>query len=570
MSAAAIASGSGSGRSSRSDGSIWLFGPGIDIAFGCGGLYLVLFSLMAGGAFGIPTGVHELLAPALILLFSLPHYGATLLRVYERREDRQRYHFFAVWGAVLVYGLYFVGLNVPVVGAWFLTLYLTWSPWHYSGQNFGIAMTFLRRAGVPVDARTRRLLQLSFTLSFVVVFLASHGGFGRQADYAVSNRYAGNFEFLSLGLPAAITDVAMPLCLLGIVLCLGGVALGLRGKVDLRAAVPTALIVVLQTVWMTVPFALGHYRISTGIPFIDLVTRSTLFTYIAVAHSCQYLWVTSFFARKSSTWSNQGVYWLKAMAFGHAVVLVPTVLAVATPLAGVSFDAGPAVLVIAALNLHHFILDGAIWKLRSGPIANILLRDQPPEGAPLAVAQRRPWRRPLAVGVLALFLATASLQAGNRILGVEDGLRKGDPERASAALDRLAWLAQESSADRMRIGDAFVALGRTEDAEREFARSVALRATPAALLKLAQTRAARGNPAGALDAYDEALELEPRWVPAMEGGGLMAYHAGMYEEAVRRLRPLFAAGHASADARAAYLASRRALQERAAGGVPDG
>ena len=35
----------------------------------------------------------------------------------------------------------------------------------------------------------------------------------------------------------------------------------------------------------------------------------------------------------------------------------------------------------ALVNLHHFILDGAIWKLRDGRIARLLLGRNPPDGA---------------------------------------------------------------------------------------------------------------------------------------------------------------------------------------------
>ncbi len=545
------------GSSGPAAGSAWLFGPAIDIAVGCGGLYLLLFSFMAGGAFGISDAQHDLLRPLLILLFSLPHYGATLLRVYERSEDRARYRLFGLWGAVLVYGTYAAGLNFPIVGAWFLTVYLTWSPWHYTGQNFGIAMTFLRRAGVTLDPRSRRFLQVSFTLSFLVVMLTSHGSFGQQADYALVNRYAGGFAFISLGFPAWFTAAAVPACLAGIVVCLIGAGFGLRGQASVRECIPAIMIVLLQTIWFTVPFSLGHFGISTGIPFIDLVTRDTLFTYIAIAHACQYLWITTYFARRSTTWSNYGMYWAKAIAFGHAAILIPTLLAVKTPLSSLSYDAGVAVLAIAALNLHHFILDGAIWKLRSGRIANILLRsgkDEETETKPAPV-----WRRPLVLAAVAVFLAAALFQTTARVAGVEAGLRDGSPESASRALDRLSWFAEESGADRLRIGESFAAAKQPAQAAREFERSLALRETPPGWARLAEARESLGDPQGALDAYDAALALEPLWVTAIEGGGLVAHRAGMHEEAVRRLRPLFSAGWENPEVRDAYLESRRAL-----------
>jgi hypothetical protein len=50
-------------------------------------------------------------------------------------------------------------------------------------------------------------------------------------------------------------------------------------------------------------------------------------------------------------------------------------------LSPVPFDTGLLLLVNAAVNLHHFVLDGAIWKLRDGTVARIL------EGAFVIAAQ---------------------------------------------------------------------------------------------------------------------------------------------------------------------------------------
>ena len=69
----------------------WLFGPVPDLLLGCGIGYALLFVVMtfAGTEFraAIPFG----LAPLVALAAGTPHYGATLLRVYGRREDRRAY-----------------------------------------------------------------------------------------------------------------------------------------------------------------------------------------------------------------------------------------------------------------------------------------------------------------------------------------------------------------------------------------------------------------------------------------------------------------------------------------------
>jgi hypothetical protein len=56
-----------------------------------------------------------------------------------------------------------------------------------------------------------------------------------------------------------------------------------------------------------------------------------------------------------------------------AVWVVPVVLFAPEALGTFSFDAGLAMLVGSAANIHHFILDGVIWKLRSRPVARVLL-----------------------------------------------------------------------------------------------------------------------------------------------------------------------------------------------------
>ena len=60
--------------------------------------------------------------------------------------------------------------------AWLFTAYVMWSPWHYAGQNFGLSMMFLRRAGVDVTPRERRWLHLAFVASYVMLLAAFNEG----------------------------------------------------------------------------------------------------------------------------------------------------------------------------------------------------------------------------------------------------------------------------------------------------------------------------------------------------------------------------------------------------------
>ncbi len=51
-----------------------------------------------------------------------------------------------------------MGLYSPTVGSWLLTLNLTWSPWYYTSQNYGIVLTYLHRRGVDVTPDLKRLV----------------------------------------------------------------------------------------------------------------------------------------------------------------------------------------------------------------------------------------------------------------------------------------------------------------------------------------------------------------------------------------------------------------------------
>ncbi len=59
---------------------------------------------------------------------------------------------------------------------WIFTLYICWSPWHYTGQNYGLMMMFARRAGLSPTENERQALHLSFVASFLMLMLSFQTG----------------------------------------------------------------------------------------------------------------------------------------------------------------------------------------------------------------------------------------------------------------------------------------------------------------------------------------------------------------------------------------------------------
>jgi hypothetical protein len=229
----------------------WLFGPVPDLLIGCGLLYAI--ALPAFFAFGSELRAHQpdALMPLLVLFVSLPHYGATLLRVYEKAEDRRLYRRHALYSSLLVFAAFVLALHVPVAAMALTTLYLTWSPWHYTAQNFGLASMFLRRRGAAVGPTLSRSLRLSFVLSYGLAFLWMHTGEGTPADYAIPLAQ-DSARFVGLGIPPRVSLALGVLLLVAYLAALGATLVLLLRTATLRAAGPTLALLLTQVLWFSV------------------------------------------------------------------------------------------------------------------------------------------------------------------------------------------------------------------------------------------------------------------------------------------------------------------------------
>ena len=227
----------------------WLFGPAIDLVAGCGLGYVAVAVVVA---LARPSMARvEAWIPLVILVTGIPHYGATLLRAYGDPVARRRHALHAFGLSGLVWIAFLVGLTRPVGGAALITLYLSWSPFHYAAQNFGLALMFLHRRGVPVPPSLRRALSASFTLAFALTLVAWHraGSAGQDWLYAAGAGY----RFVPLGIPAPIVKIAS--FVIGaayLAVTIGAIAMMARGGRS-RAALPALALVASQVLWFVLP-----------------------------------------------------------------------------------------------------------------------------------------------------------------------------------------------------------------------------------------------------------------------------------------------------------------------------
>jgi len=496
----------------------WIYNPALDLIVGCGAwsapLLLLSYFSPASNARTWSIAFY-----VLALFFNYPHYMATIYRAYHRSEDFQKYRIFTVHTTALIVLTLLLSHYWLRLLPWIFTIYLTWSPWHYSGQNYGLFMMFVRRAGADPDKNTRRALYSAFIVSYLILFLGFHTGPSTDS------------LFLSLGIPRVVSRWEQ------IILSVAFVVLSVYGLRNLarttgwRKLIPSLTLFSSQFLWFLLPSAISlikgleipQNRYSSGV--------------LAVMHAAQYLWITSYYARREATGNaaeNAPRNWRPLAYFG---VLVVGGIALFVPgpwLASRAFhhDFTASFLIFTALvNIHHFILDGAIWKLRDGRIASLLLnsRQQISEaasqaGGTFAAAGR--WMvgsttgaRSLRVGTALLLLAWGTVDQARYYLALHtDDLQD---------LRRAESLNSFDSSLQMRLAHRAMEDGQTQQAETAWRRAV--QANPAdpgprqALLRFLIDQN-RFDEAATLT--DASLKITPKDANLLMDRGFLAQRSG--------------------------------------------
>lgn len=489
-------------------GSRWLFGPVPDLLLGCGVGYALVLGFLCIFGPEVRANMAPGLLPFLTVLIGAPHYGATLLRVYERREDRRAYALFAVWATALLAALFVASTRSIWLGSLVLTIYITWSPWHYTGQNYGLAVMFLRRRGVPLDDLTKRFVYASFVLSYAVTFLAIHSQ-APGADYTPPLYIADSYRVISLGIPSWAGDPLFFGALVGYVVTLLVAIARLLGRASLPALAPALMLATTQALWFSIPVAMRRFGLFASLEPFAPQYAGWYFFWAALGHSIQYIWVTSYFARNAPGFPGLPPFLAKALFAGTAIWGLPALLFAPGLLGRLPYDAGLGALVASVVNLHHFVLDGAIWKLRDGRIARILVRSES-AGAPAPIgAPRRGWLKPALLGVGALCCASLVFAEFEMEFGLRRAYARMDITRMRNALERLDWIGRDSANNHLVVARVLAGQNDTANAIREYQRSLNLFPTPEAWAGLADQLEKGGLLPQARVALDGAIKLAP-------------------------------------------------------------
>ncbi len=499
----------------------WIYRPWLDLLVGCGAWSA---PLLAVALLMTPAHTHAwaMAFYLLAIVFNYPHFMATIYRAYHTRADFEKYKFVTLHVTLLLVLTGIVMHASPRFFPWLFTLYICWSPWHYSGQNYGLLMMFARRSGAEITAGERRCWRGAFVASYLMLLASFETG--GSTDPLI----------LSLGLPPKFT---FPLRLVFGIAFMVCTFFGFRRLIramGARALAAPLTLAFTQFLWFVLPTLLElnsvsqvpQTRYSSGI--------------LALLHSAQYIWITSYYQRREARAAGQKSWHLAAyfatLIAGGIALFIPGPWLVSYLF---HYDFTTSFLIFASLvNIHHFILDAKLWKLRDKRVAALLVDQGGKPSAPAAEASARPAAnsaRAVAVRILSASAFRISLATLLFLWGGFDQFHFAlrTDEGNLPALLRASQINPYDSFVEERIARAETMRGQRDQAVAALTRAVAINPSSITLQQVAaRALIADGRYADAYAHYQKMLERFPRDTDALTNYGLLAARLGHPEAAV--------------------------------------
>jgi hypothetical protein len=353
--------------------SLYFVGPFVD-AFVIGGASIVTFGLMWWFQSRIDMDSVYAASAALLVAINWPHFSATVHRLYHSRSNIGQYPLTALVVPLLILAGVWASFAEPdAVAPYFVKLYLIWSPYHFSGQTLGLTLLYARRAGLRFNNRERFALAGFIFATFIVPLVRAESGQGDRAYYGV--------PYPTLGLPDwARIVVEGWLCVTAVALFV----IFVRWKREGRRLPPMLLLPGLaQFVWFVPGSKLPAFN-----------------EFVPMFHSLQYLFIAWALqlkekldveaispSRRYVLWES--LRWLLLNVIGGLVLFETLPLVFQLTGESAAFVTG---VVLSAVQIHHFFVDGVIWKLKSPAISSPLMATLTEMVASIPPAQAEPAR----------------------------------------------------------------------------------------------------------------------------------------------------------------------------------
>ena len=320
--------------------------PVLDYLLIGGGLSLLLVPLLPASGNLYAGSAAATSIPVIVLMCNSAHFAASTVRLYSKPGAMADWPFLSLGFPLLTLVVLTAAIGFSaLVGQNLNALYLTWSPFHYAAQTFGLSVMYCYRSGRQLSVADKRLLRAVCMLPFLYAFTVS--------DRSGLRWFVEPSTFAELPwLGEATQAVAQVLRVLAIAAPIALVAWrSLRGRPALPLIVP--LLCVTNGIWWVV------------FPYLDAFIWATVF------HSVQYLVIVCIFhVRDHPTRpdSQRGKLFEAARFYAMCLGLgygLFHLLPYAYVLAGFRLSES-MFMVLVAINLHHFIVDAFIWKVSKG------------------------------------------------------------------------------------------------------------------------------------------------------------------------------------------------------------
>lgn len=333
--------------------------PVIDALF-IGGASILIYVLVRLLTSGERTDRVIALGTTLVWFVNWPHFAATTERLYSKRTNIAQYPMTSLLSPLLVLtGVIASALSPEGIAPWFCKVFLLWSPYHFTGQTFGVSQLYAKRTGRPFSTIGRWVC---------LVFL--YGTFLHPLAYTDSfadGTYYYGVHVPSLGVPVWLVYLTEAL------LWGGGfalVALILVEKLVEKKDIPWVALtpVFAQFIWFVPGGGWPSYS-----------------EFVPLFHSLQYLmiaWAFQLHGRFGESRERaaapitiksiftQSARWYVIVFVGGGLLFfgIPNLVSSVTKL---DIDFSTAI-IITGVQLHHFFVDGVIWKLRSDTVSSPL------------------------------------------------------------------------------------------------------------------------------------------------------------------------------------------------------